>query len=189
MQQCPAGAHERLGIDPGVRDAAREHADHGRHFRIQGLADTADLIEREDGGDVQLHALFAKLLDQRQSRFRARVGDRNLHVHVPAPGCDLERLTLHLGKFVGEDLEGNRLGGDALENLLRERLVVADAGLAHQRRVGRHALDERIGVEAEDAGLVGAVGKEFDAELLKQSLHKHWQVSGVFGRHQATGGR
>ena len=53
-----------------------------------------------------------------------------------------------------------------LEHIKRKNLVVGYAGLAHQRGICRHPLNGRIRVEAEDAGLVRAVGEEFDLELL-----------------------
>src|SRR5206468_1404940 len=62
-------------------------------------------------------------------------------------------------------------GGDALQHLLREGLVIRDAGLAHEARISGETLDERVRVEAQDAGLVRAIGEKFYGELLKWILH------------------
>ena len=41
------------------------------------------------------------------------------------------------------------------------------AGFAHERRIRRHALDERVGVQLEHSGFVRAVGKNFYFEIGK----------------------
>jgi hypothetical protein len=50
-----------------------------------------------------------------------------------------------------------------LKKILGEGFVVLDACLFHQAGVCCHAFDERIGVELKHAGLVSAVGEDFDA--------------------------
>jgi hypothetical protein len=69
----------------------------------QRVRHVAHLIERHDGGDVQLDPAVRQAVDQRFSGFAFGVRDRDLHVDVIAPRGDLERLALHLGKIVGED--------------------------------------------------------------------------------------
>ena len=63
------------------------------------------------------------------------------------------------------DFEGDGFGGDALENVFGEGLVVGDADLLHEGGVGGEALDVGLGVEIEDAGFIGAVGVDLDFEV------------------------
>ena len=164
LEQRAAGAHERHRIAAGVGNAAGEDGDDGRHGGIERGRDLAHLGQREDGGDVELHLLRRQFADQREGGLAARIGDGDLDVDVLAPAGELERLALHLREFVGKDLEGDGLGGDGLEDVLGEGLVILDAGLLHQGGVGGEALDVGLGVEVEDAGLVGAVGVDLDLE-------------------------
>ena len=81
-------------------------------------------------------------------------------------------MPLHFGRIVGEHFKGDRLVLDGLENVLRERLEIRDAGLLHQRRIRGQPLDERIGVEAEHAGLVGAVSIDVNVEVFEGFGHR-----------------
>ena len=129
-----------IGSTPGVGDAAGEHRDvaparrpraRRRSPRPASPVISAVTLSLTPSCDEPAH--------QVEARAPVGVGDRDLHVDVVAPGRDLARLALHLVEVVGEDLERDRPVGDDLEHLAGERLVVVDARLAHQRRVGREA--------------------------------------------------
>ena len=70
-----------------------------------------------------------------------------------------------LGEIVGEDLERDRPVGDRGQHLAREGLVVGDAGLSHQRRIGGEPLDQRVSRHLDDAVVVGTVGENLDLEI------------------------
>ena len=69
-------------------------------------------------------------------------------------------LAAHLLGVVGENLEGDRVLGDPLEQALGELGVVGQTGLPHQRGVGREPLDARIGGQGKDAVEIGPVGED-----------------------------
>ena len=70
--------------------------------------------------------------------------------------------SLHLGEVVGEHFERDGAIGHDLEDLVGEGLVVLDAGLAHERRIGGETRDARVGGEPFDAGAVSAIGEDLD---------------------------
>ena len=114
----------RNRINAGVRDAPGKNGNDGGHLGVQRLGNAVDLFHGENRGDVQLHAFAGQFPDQRQGRFAARVGDGNLDINIFPPAVDFQRLPFHFRKFVGENFKRNRLLGDALQNVARERLEI-----------------------------------------------------------------
>jgi hypothetical protein len=94
-----------------------------------------------------------------------RVGYRDLDPNVFPPSRDFTCLPCHLGKVVGENLEGDRAVRDLLQNLAGETLIIADAGLAHQCRIGRKALDIRLGIHFEHTRLLRPIGEDGDLQV------------------------
>ena len=115
--------HARVGDAPGKNGNDR------RHLGIQRLRHAFDLFQREHRGDVEFHAFAAPVPDQRQRRFVARVGDGNFDIDIFRPAVDFQRLPFHFGKLVGKHLERQRLDGDALQNVARERLEIRQPAL------------------------------------------------------------
>ena len=52
-----------------------------------------------------------------------------------------------------------------VQNLARESLVIVHAGCSHQGRICCETADERIGMEFQDLGLIGSVGKELHLQI------------------------
>ncbi len=169
----------RQRIDARVGDAPGEHRNHRGHLRVERVGHALHLCAREQGGDVELDPVRRQFLDQRQRGLAPGVRDGNLDVNVLLPVADFQRLPAHLGELVGEHLEGDRLVRDDFEHALGERLVVGDADLFHQGRVGGQPLDVRLSVEVDDALAVRAVGENFDGEIDQQiGAHKGGNIRG-----------
>ena len=166
-EERAARAHDGHRVNAGVGDAASEHGHDRRDCGIKRFGDAPDLGDREERGDVELHAMQTEFLDEREARFALGVGDWNLGVNVGAPRVDHEGLAFHIDDVVGEHLKRDGLGGDGLENVFGEGLVVFDAGLLHEAGVGRQALDVRLGVELENTGFVGTVGVELNLQVVE----------------------
>jgi len=143
-EQRSAGAHDRHRINTGVGDTAGEHRDDSGHSRVERLG------EGEESGDVELHALEAEHFYEREAGLALEV--------------DQQGLALLVGDVVGENFEGNGLGGDGLEDVFGERLLIRDAGPLHEAEVSREALEVGLGLEFEDSGFGGAVSVELDHE-------------------------
>src|SRR5207253_5105919 len=92
---------------------------------------------------------------------------------ILAPTRDLERLALHLAEVVGEHFERNRPVRDALEDVARKRLIVADAGGPHEARIGREPVDPLVAVTLEHLRLVGAVGESLDGKRGQIGFHRY----------------
>ena len=82
----------------------------------------------------------------------------------------MPRLTPHLLGVVGEDLEGDGVRCDSLEQPLGELRIVGQPSLPHQRWVRREARDPGIGCEGEDPVEIGAVGEYACGDLLEHCL-------------------
>ena len=127
--------------------------------------DVAHLVVGHQRGDVELHAGLGETADERAGEFALGIGHGDFHIDIRAPGRDFAGLFFHLGEVVGEDLERHGPAADDSENLAGKGLVVGYAGLAHERRVGGEALDERVRREGGDAFEVRAVGEDFYLEI------------------------
>ncbi len=160
--------HDGNGIDSGVGDASGEDGDDGRGRGMKRCGDALHLVERENGGDVDGDAGAREALNERPHEDAVLIGYWNLYVDVRPPGGDDAGLGFHAFFVVCEDFKRDRAVGNEAEEIAREGLVVEDAGLAHQRGVGGEALDPGIFVNGEDAGEVGSVGKELDAEIFNR---------------------
>ena len=114
----------RNRVNARVGDASGKNGNDGGHFGIQRLGHAFDLFQRENGGDIQFHAFAGEFMDQRQRRFAARVGDGNFDINIFPPAVDFQRLTFHFRKFIGKNFKRQRLLGDALQNVARERLEI-----------------------------------------------------------------
>src|SRR5439155_4341362 len=66
---------------------------------------------------------------------------------------------------VSEDLERDRVLGDALEETLGKRPVVRQTRLPHQRGVGREARDPCVVGKGEYAIEVGAIREDLDVQI------------------------
>src|SRR5262249_18295301 len=160
-----ARTHMRDRIDAGIGDASGENRDNRRCCRMERVDDGADLIEREDRGDVERHAFGRERADELAGGLPLGVGDWNLNVDVWPPGRDRARLLGHAREVVGKDFERDRPVRDRGQNLARERLVIADPSLSHQRRIGGEALDHGVFRHLDDALIVGTIGKNLDLEI------------------------
>ena len=119
---------------------------------------------------LQRDALLRQLSHQRNRTFPLGVGDWYFHRDMLSPSCDTTRLPFHFGEIVGENLERDRPIRDRDDHLACKCFVSGNARLAHQGRVGRKSLDERVGIHFKHAGLVSAVGKNLHVELV-DALH------------------
>ena len=118
------------------------------------------MLDSEECRHIHSRARLDEPLEQDVSAFTFGVGDGDLDVDIGTPCHDLQRLAFHLAEVVRENLERDRPVGYDLEDLTRERLVINDAGLSHQRRVGGEPRDTGVGGEPFDAGAVGAIGED-----------------------------
>ena len=73
---------------------------------------------------------------------------------------------LHGREIVREHLERDRQVGHGLQHIEGESLVIGDAGLPHQRRIGGEALDQRVLRRFANAFDVGAIGENLDLQLI-----------------------
>jgi hypothetical protein len=166
-KQSTAGTDHWDRINSSVGNAAGKDGNDGRNGWVEGGGDTGDLLEGEDRGDVEFYAVLPEFLDQRKAGVAARIGDRNLGVNIGGPPIDFEGLAFHRNKIVGENLQRDRLGGHRVENILGKGLVVPDASLPHQGRIGRETLYVGLTVQIEDTSFVGAVSIELDLEVVE----------------------
>ena len=136
------------------RRAARQRRRHIPH-----------LVERQQRRYIQLDAGVRQPVNEVERGLAAGVGNGNLHIHVRAPGGDFAGLALHIRKFVGEHLERDRPIRDGAQDVPRKGLVVDDASLAHQRRIGGEALDQRISIPLQHGCLIRAIREDLHAQL------------------------
>src|SRR4029077_18705943 len=138
------GRDDRHRIDAGVGDASGKHRDTGGRTVSDGRRDQLDLGGGEQGCDIDFHTIFGELAYERRQRLARGGGDRDLDVDVLPPRGDDVRLAPYLIWIVGEDLEGDRVLGDPLQQASGELGVVGQPRLAHQRGGGGEPLDPRI---------------------------------------------
>src|SRR5262249_18969724 len=80
-----ARTHMRDRIDAGIGDAPGENRDNRRCCRMERVDDGADLIEREDRGDVERHAFGRERADELARGLPLGVGAWTFNVNVPPP--------------------------------------------------------------------------------------------------------
>src|SRR5262249_60692987 len=73
-------------------------------------------------------------------------------------------LPHHFARLIGEDLERNRTVRNNRKQAAGEVLVVFDTGFAHQARICRKTMDQRVLVEREDALEIRPIGENLHAE-------------------------
>ena len=85
VRRAPLARTIGIGSTPvsAMRPAKTETTD--GHGGVERLGDAADLGEREERGDVELHAVGGEFLDEREAGFADGVGDGNLGVNVGCP--------------------------------------------------------------------------------------------------------
>src|SRR5262245_3845856 len=74
--------HQWHRVDAGVGDAAGKYRHDRGRLRRQTGGNAADLIERQDSGDVEDDTVVRQLANEIAGKFLARVGDGNLDVDV-----------------------------------------------------------------------------------------------------------
>ena len=157
--------HERNRVTTGIGDAAGENRDNRRRRRVERIDHRANLIERENRGHVEHDAFRRQCADELGCRLAHGVGDGNFDVHVGAPRRDRARLLGHAREIVREHLERDRPVRNSSQDFARKRFVIADAGLAHQRRIGGESLDRGVLRHFHDAFVVGTVGENLYLEI------------------------
>ena len=162
--------HDRKWVDTGVGDAPGKDGHEARRPFGETARDPFDLRHGEQRGDVHLGAMSDEALQEDVGPLSLCVRDRDLDVDIGSPARDLECLTLHLDDVVGEDFEGDGSIGDNLEYLSGERLIVVDAGLAHERGIRGEARDHRVTSEAFNARAIGAVSEDLYVHALPPGL-------------------
>ena len=120
------------------------------------------LLQSHQGRDVKPHARPGQFTQQVVRRLFFRVHHRNLHIDIAAPGGYFQGLSLHGLKFIGKDFKGDRPVRDRLDNLLGKGAIIIDRSLPHQGGIGGKALDQRIGIHFQHAGLVSPVCEDLD---------------------------
>src|SRR5215212_7981005 len=93
--------------------------------------------------------------------------DRDLNIHVFAPGSNFTGLALHFMEFVRKNLERNRAVLYVLQKLARKLLIIGDTALSHQSWIGGKSGDTRITVKLQNAIEVSPVGKNFYFQLIE----------------------
>src|SRR5690606_20948197 len=120
-----------------IGDATREHRHDGGCTAFERFGDACNLAERAQRRYVDLHTTFdRKTANQWQRRLTPRVGDWDLYENVFAPTRNESRLAVHFRKVVGKHLERDGPVFDVSQYVFGEGRIVADAALAHERRVG-----------------------------------------------------
>src|SRR5271155_1553426 len=141
---------------------------------MESLGDALDLVKSQDGSHVQDDSRVGETLDQRSHEVARPICNRNLYIDIASPASDSKGLRLHAFDVVSEDFQRDRAVGDGAKQLTAEGLVIDDAGLTHQSRIGGKSSYPGIGVERHDAAKVGSVAEEFDAKAFdsRQGLQR-----------------
>src|SRR5262249_54866843 len=84
--------HYRQGIDAGIGDAAGKHRNVGAGAALEGVDSGVNLVERQDGGDVEADIFAGEPPDEGRRALAPGVSDGNLHVYVGAESGKLARL-------------------------------------------------------------------------------------------------
>src|SRR5262249_42930936 len=149
------------------------------------------LLDSHDRGDIDDDAGIGERRDHRPGEGAFGGGDRDFHVHVRRPGSDDAALRDHLVEIVGEHFKRDRTVRYRFDQFAGEGLVIVDAGLTHQGRVGGETLDQRVLVQRQNAVQVGAIGENLDLfddahRLLLKRQEKHAKKN--YSAAAATGG-
>src|SRR3546814_2991478 len=85
-------AHVGDRIASRIGDTSGEDGNDRRHSRRESRSDLADLMDRENRGDVAGYPVARQTRDERSRTVTARVRHGNLDVHVRAPDRKSTRL-------------------------------------------------------------------------------------------------